>query len=684
MNAAADSARSIHGALAEAAGDDAVDEFVKLNGSRPQSWFHMGYGDALFNRSVDEREPVDDRAARLWYWAGVVRGWARNENWTRIVGAYDEQSFVRELAAGSRRASAAAVSQIVDAMHRQGRTADIGDVVKADVIVEQPRLFALLLECATSLLRSGDASNAKGIFEMLMRTSKKLEERGSAPPERIVHDAHRRAAHCLRQLHEHARAQEVLERLLEEDPDPNVHAMVHADLGLMAGGFDSLEDVALPIGKAELDGTIERLAKGVDHYKESVKPGMFYSAHGHYCLGVLALGRADSDGKYEDAERHLEQARVRFSQGTAYSDKLFQRTNLYFAIAKSQRLQFDKLAHAADIAVDALKSGAVLPVYHVDNTVEAFGLADDSSLVRRVAESIITSCRKDLLDGVLDDLMSSDAALDHCPLLAEKLMDRASRDNRSADKRAEDWRAALRGFMRAQDYDRARVALDNLQRLAQEGAGRSEFLAILSDSDAHDPAWNLEDAAIASAQCHEVRGDHTRAIGILRKQFHKEAANESELGLHNAHGILSKIRQYGVKESNYQDLVNAYNAKAAAIDDDAGDSVQDRVIRVLVVGGAEQQAKSEEYVRRVLAEKHPNVRPTFVQTGWGANWHRPYEEFKRHADKHHALVILRFMRTNLGRRIREQWPSDRPWRFCWSGGRKALIHTVVRAAAAVR
>jgi len=500
----------------------------------------------------------------------------------------------------------------------------------------------------------------------------------------VIHTAHRRAAHCLRELHEHARAQNVLERLLDEDPDPNVHAMVHADLGLMAGGFDSLEDVALPITQGELEGTIERLAEGVDHYKESVKPGMFYSAHGHYCLGVLALGRAKKDGRYNDAEKHLEQARVRFSQGTAYSDELVQRTNLYFAIAKSQRLQSDKLAHAADVAVDALKSGAALPIYLVDDTLVAFGLAGDSSLVRRVAESMIASCREDLLDGVLDDLMSSDAALNHCPMLAEKLMDRASSDNRSAGKRADDWGAALRGFMRAQHYDHARVALDNLERLAQEGAGTSEFLAILSDPEAHDPAWNLEDAAIARAQCHEARGDRTRAIAILRKQFFKEAAGESELGLHNAHGILSKIRQYGVDESNYEDLTSTYDAKARAMEDIGGDPVQDRVIRVLVVGGAEQHARSEDYVRRVLAEQHPNVRPTFIQTGWGPNWQRPYEEFKRHVDRHHALVILRFMRTNLGRRIREQWPSDRPWRFCWSGGRKALIHTVMRAAAAVR
>ena len=74
---------------------------------------------------------------------------------------------------------------------------------------------------------------------------------------------------------------------------------------------------------------------------------------------------------------------------------------------------------------------------------------------------------------------------------------------------------------------------------------------------------------------------------------------------------------------------------------------------------------------------------TFIQTGWSENWGRRFGEIEGAMASHDALVIMRFMRTHLGRRIRERWTGG-PWRSCWGGGHGAIVDAVARAAAAVR
>lgn len=106
------------------------------------------------------------------------------------------------------------------------------------------------------------------------------------------------------------------------------------------------------------------------------------------------------------------------------------------------------------------------------------------------------------------------------------------------------------------------------------------------------------------------------------------------------------------------------------------------MIRVLVVGAGEQLARNENPVRERLERTHPYIRVTFARTGWGARWMPAFEAFDRMKGSHQALVLMRFVRTNFGRRVRKAWPGDRPWRFCWGEGQRLLTRTIVRAAAA--
>ena len=679
--AAVDTAQGIKGALNEDQLDDVVDELVTLNGRRHQSYFHAGFRNVLFDKPVAEELPAENPSRLRWYWTGAVQGWARRERWDCIVREHAENPVVRELGSGSSAASVAAVRHIVEALRREGRTAEIAHAVKVRALLREPRLFELLLDAATELLGKGDAASALPLFELLMKTRTELEKRGVSPTDRLLLDAHRRMAHCLRHLHQHARARRLLRDLLTQDPDPNIHAMVHADLGLMVGGFDALEEVLLPLRHEELGGVVDRLAKGVGHFRDSVRTETAYSAHGHYCLGVLALGRAVSDHKFEDAEHHLQCTRAHFSEAAdSYSSNLVEHGNLYFGIAKAMQLSSNKLAHAADVITRSLASGARMPTYLIEQTIEALGLAEEKLDLRRVTEAII----KRGGDQALDELAKCEAALDHCPALADRLATRAEADGRAAADRAADLRSALHGYRRRGDWKAVGEALDKLERLAKDDVAVPEFLELLEDRSCYDLAWDLEDATIARARCHEDRGEFLEATTVLRQDlFYRLATTEREAGLNDAAGILERIRGYGIDPDYYSGMASRYDGLVREIETETS-AEPDRAtpVRVLVVGGGEKQAKAEDMVRSRLKEQYPHIRARFIQTGWSGNWSRPLADIEREMKKHDALVILRFMRTHLGREIRRSW--DGVWRSCWGGGPGAIAEAVAKAAAAVR
>lgn len=680
-------AQGIEGSLSVDELDDAVDELVQLNSDRHRSFYHTGYRDVLFNRPIGEELPAQNRPRLRWYWAGAIQGWARHENWENIVSAYNVNAVVQELGDGSDSASEAAAPHVVRALRQQGHSAEIARHVRLPALLRDPRLFALLLNTATQLQREGDAAGARPILELLVKTSRTMEQNGILPNHPMFLDAQRRMAHCLRQTHDHLRARHLLEDLLVREPDPNIESMVHADIGLIEGAFNELDDIQLPHRRDELDRVLEQLESGLEYFQRSVRGGTPYSAHGHYCLGVLALGRAVADGEFEDAELHLQRTRTYFSEhGASYSRALVERANLYFGIAKAQQLLSHKLGHAAKVMVEALQAGVDFPPYLIGKTIEAFEVGDSKEDLSRFAAAILDRGE----DREVDELRRSEAALENCRPLCDMLYRRGRSSQRPSRDRASDLRSALHGYMKAREYGAAVEVLDGLEELANEGFGVSEFLELLQDPDQYDPAWEVTDAAVARARCLEARQEYEAATSVLRNLVHQALSRDTEEGLQDAEGILDRVKTYtGVDPSAFSDMTDRYDAVAERLgelhlDPAESDPRPPAQVRILVVGGDGRQARVEDGIRSRLHEEHPHIAVRFKQTGWGSNWKRVFQEIEREFEGHHALVIIRFMRTHLGRRIRENWPDSRPWRSCWGGGAGAIYEAVVRAAAAVR
>ena len=451
--------------------------------------------------------------------------------------------------------------------------------------------------------------------------------------------------------------------------------MVYADLGLLEGRFNRLDDVRLPQQQEELPNLLDRLSEGNRQFRESIESDVPYAAHGHYCVGVLALG----EGNYDEAESHFAEARAQFgSQPKHYANTLANRTDLYFGISRAARARSaGDLTHAANVMVRALETGASFPSYLVDPVVEGLDLgsrADLSSFAHILLETHG--------DAALNALARSETVVDHCSEVADALFDRAVRNGRS-EAAAEDLRACLGIYLRAGRREDAEDILDKLESLAVQGIGANDFEERLSLPDHYQPVWEPEEATVARARCLEARGDLEAAFGLLQPLVHQYATAGD---LANARGVLERIRGYRLGSEYLEEMEGRVEALAeqAIVQEPESPRAATRAAVpqtcVLFVGGDERQSKKNAAVLTKVRQRAPHVEVTFIHPGWSGNWSKELDRVRAELPKHDALVLTRFMRTQLGRRIRKG--CDRPWRFCWSAGESGMADAILAAAEA--
>lgn len=192
----------------------------------------------------------------------------------------------------------------------------------------------------------------------------------------------------------------------------------------------------------------------------------------------------------------------------------------------------------------------------------------------------------------------------------------------------------------------------------------------------------------AGARCLENEGKYADALLKLRGVFH---ARMSSGDIHDAAGILDRVRTYGLDDAELEDLARRFQASVAepeaatvgGLTTREADAVDH--VRVLVVGGDETQAKIADRVKSKVTDRDPLAAVEFLHTGWTSNWSEYATEIKRRVATYDAVVVMRYIRTTLGHHVRAICrDQDRPWRFCWSGGQGGMVKAVLAAAGAGR
>lgn len=467
------------------------------------------------------------------------------------------------------------------------------------------------------------------------------------------------------------------------EDDPNHLAMIHADLGLVAGKFTGLEDVSLPSRPEDLPNFLERLRAGSRHYRlssgrRSLDNTVPYAAHADYCLGLLVLADiAREDDRYVKAEEHLNRARTQFSgRRGSYADALVFRTELYLGIARAASFGSGDLAHAARLMMEALEAGADFPRYLIGPVVEGLRAGSEIDELAKFANVLLQRHEDDALDA----LSESDTVLRECGDVCDHLRERAKGLGRS-EAAAADYRRCLVGYLQAGRLGEAEDVLDWLEDMARHGVGTNEFLELLAGSS-YQSAWDRDDLAIARVRVLETKRetiqDAFRELGDL---FWRSLSRNR---LHDAKGILERMRYLGVK-ADY--LEQHERALAARTDESAAEVVHpvDRTpVKVLFVGGDERQAKAKRAVEARLKRDAPHIEVNFFFPGWSGNLTRNLKNVRGMIERHDALALMPLVRTWLGRHCRKYCDAEsKPWRSCWVGGQRAMAESIIAAANAV-
>ncbi len=669
-----DARNGVTGGLRTEQTDEIVDELAALNADRPQSSFHKGFADAVFGRSPARRIGAE---ANRWYWAGVVRGKAYLSDYKGIILYYDENPIVRSLGDGKDTASDETAIHVVQALRKAERHAETADFVDVAALGDPGgELFEELLEIGTELLRGERPGEARMVFALLMDAENTLRKLGLPHGDDRFLTVRRRQAHTLRKLHEHEQAEKLLRDILEMNPNPEIRAMISADLGLLEGGFAELEEVCLPFEQDAAGDYIERLRAGEQMFRESIRDDVHYSGHGHYCLGALAL--ADED--YASAAFHLERARGLFnSRKPSYGAALAGRADLYAGIAKAAQAEsVGDLSYAARIITNAVASDTPIPAYLIRPAAEGLELLGSAEVQSSFCAAVLESDQ----GAVLDVFVDLDAAMSTEPVT--RALRRRARELGKTEDAAADLHRCFEGCMKAGRHEDARTVLDELEVLAIGGVGEAAFHDLLMNTEYLQPAWERDEAVVAQVRCLEAKGDLENAMAKAVPLFH-EALTKGNID--EARGIYENMHTYGLPDTHYQEVKSRLDGvirqyESSETGDDSAPRQRTRPVRVLFVGGDENQQKLVPAVRAQLKERAPHVEVQFIFPGWSGNWPPHLERVKKELEGHDMVVLLRFMRTHLGREIRKAC-QDKPWRSCWPSGAGGITESIISAAESV-
>lgn len=675
VHAIISAAEGIEGSLASEEIDDLVHEVGQLNSSRHRTYFHHGLRDILFaGKPAFDMKAANPQRLR-WYWSGVVQGLAREQRWREAVELYDSEGTVRSLGDSGEGPSDAAAWWVVRALAERGRSAEIPDFLTVQALVSSPRLFLRLHQHASSLLREDRAAEARGSLGLLARAIERFEEQGLDASSPLFLEVRRRRAHCFRQLGELEQARRILQQLLDEESDPEVITRVLADIGLIDGDFRRLSDVRLPREQDRLADLQQRLERGRTWYERAAAHPSDSSAHGRYCLGVLAM----THQRWMEARDHIEHAYSVFAQSPDRygKDDLLAQTRMYLGVAICQALDVERMSTAARHLTGAAEAGVVPPKWLILQTLEALSLKDQQ-LQAQTAEVFVSGGG----DRALDAVVESEGTLASAGV-RQALLRRARSGERSSAARADDYLVLLPHALSAGELERAIEALDFLENVAERGTRTNTVLEILSDPGSYEPAWDADAAFEARVRLLEASQRYPEAAEIMGDEIHRLLSRGGEVDVEEAEGLFERLLGYGLPADAFESLRGRLqNVRGDdAIDDEPTPSKHLRPVRVLFVGGDERQERHQHAIREALRESAPHIEVRFIHPGWGSNWSRYVEEVERALPDTDGVVLMRFMRTEFGRSVRRL--LDVPWRHCFGPGRKTMIRSISGVARAV-
>lgn len=667
----ADSLQGVIGAPSEERVDAIIDELIRLNATRHQTFYLRGFHDAVRRRAERGVLPAQNTSRWRWYMAGYVAGQARLDDPDAIVQLWERRPEVRTLGDTGRGPSQYGGLHVVRALLSRERYADAVAFASPDAVARNRALAEIILEIGTKLQRAQRLAEASPVFERLL-LSEAIEN--ALPPD-FWATVKRRHAHCLRSEGKLEAAQRLLEEALDE-AEAGERAMISVDLGLIAAGYGRLADLRLPSSFDAASNIACRLDRGEDRFREAEALGVSTSSHAHYVLGMRELMRK----RYAEAEQLLSLAVSQFDlERERYEPaQLLRRAHLHAAIARCANTESD--ASRLDQAMRDIAAGiddpSDVPDIFVEEVITGLLLREDVQ-EDALVEHLLTEKR----DALLDTLCRDDKAR-RSVSVAEALASRFRRPHRTQRQRMGDGLTLADMHLRQGRHDEANRVLEELEELAVRSDDGEMFLRFLEEEgDRLTSVWEADQVADARVRVLESMGRYDAAAHVLRGAFARALARDDAQGRLDACDILDTMSGYGCVEPQELGRLRARVARATPVLQQP--PALKRPIGILVVGGNEVQEQYDDAIVEHYRATAPWVTVEFMHTGWSSNWGDKVDEFERRVVKADGVVLIYLMRTEFGRSIRKRM-NGRPWRGCGGKGRESIQRAIDDALRAVK
>ena len=662
-------AAGAEGAFDEDHVDDVLDEVVELNAFRHKTLFHRGFTDVIFNRKLVLHGPAENENRRRWYLCGAIVAYARKAEHARIAQLFDAEDDVKAFGRELKPRSLKVAQFVFEALCHQGRPSAAAAFLAPEMIA-YAGLFDRVMHWGTRTLRGSDTDGAYSLFELLNKSLEFCSDEAREALAQTIFEIQRRTAHCLRLKRQFGSARKILENLLKNPEAPERSAML-TDIAIMSAGFRGLMDIVIP--ETEVSSFVRKLEQ-IRPQLESALAESGSCFHAQYCLGVLLVTNQKDPATAADMLEPSVSNIMR--QGSVYDfGGLLSRSQFYLALSLGETLNSSHISRSLDVFCKAVEAGFIPPSHLLKRYLEALLLAS-SEAACWAAELAVKRLKTG--KAVLDSLVEADVAADSEPVL-NALLDWACNESRPGKQRFCDLQKVLRHAIRGQKLQVAEKALDSLESLARSGTCSQRFVELMADPENFDPAWGPTDAAWAAVAVHEVLGNYREAAVILRTQFHACLSSGDQGSTLEAADILERIRGYGLASEELGDLDSRLKALLEREPEMNGHAPADVPVCITVVGGDEQQVRYDESLRETFQNGSGKVDLHFRHTNWSSNHGEQFEQMRPLLNRSDCVVVLRRIRTNLGRNVRRHCSS---WIGC-AGDSKSSIERAIRKAVGV-
>lgn len=672
------SVSGIEGALSEEQAEDLVEEVIHLNQSRHRSYFHRGFLHGLSGRPRDTAPLEANAARRAWLLTGRLMALVRRGQTSVVVEEFQgrraefDELMRTEAAIG---AAAMAAPHLFDALWKSGAFADAAIAVSPTVgAAAGPGFVNRLLGAVREMFLSHRTPEATLLLDKVDAVLSSFDA-GTVPGD-VTYEVHRRRAQVRRAGGDFREAEEAF-AVLAEASGPERRSELLADIALCRGAFKWLAEVEVPREESAVHDTLKRLEAGAAAAEEAASEPGGAATNAQHLLGVRALLRE----KYDEARGLLEQAVSGMSPRVGLYPDVLPRCRLYYALS-------------------ILLSGQVAQFRVALSILNELG--SDESLgewPEWLLRKALDMARADYLEGVyfaewagrrfpdlLDEFVHDSYLVRRSEQIRTELQFKAASNDRPLALRQKDYEALLLHAQREGDVAAARTALEGLERLALDSpAVRRAFADALGSESYYEPAWTWEEAQYARAQLLEADGRYAEGGGVLASLIHSYLSQDEA---EEARGLYERLQGYG---SNCPEFPEITARMAAFIEAPAPEAPPPaggeapKPVRVLFLGGNEVQARYDEWIQAELGRLRTGVTVTFLHTGWDGNWGPHAERIRQLMPTHDSAVIMRFIRTELGRTARDDvGKAGKRWVACTGHGRDSMLRAVLNAANAAR